>query len=70
MRLVSCEAYEPYFFYGNLKTLASQFQNSCIAVPNLLHRSSKPLASQFQTSCIVVPKFSIAVSNVFPCGFK
>ena len=63
MRLVSCEAYEPYFFYGNLKTLASQFQNSCIALSNLLHRSSKIL--HYSSKC-----FFLAVSNKSPIFVK
>ncbi len=63
MRLVSCEAYEPYFFMATSKSL---------------HRSFKILASQFQISCIAVLKFLyrssqcffLAVSNKSPIFVK
>ena len=70
MRLVSCEAYEPYFFmatskslHRSFKILAPQFQTSCIVVPNLLHRSSKILHCSFQY-------FFLAVSNKSPIFVK
>ena len=70
MRLVSCEAYEPYFLMAtskplhcSFKILASQFQNSCIAVSNLLYRSSKILHCSFQC-------FFRAVSNKSPIFVK
>ena len=55
MRLVSCEAYEPYFFMATSKSL---------------HRSSKSLVSQFQNSPLKFPMFFLAVSNKSPIFVK